>query len=365
MGRIIEHTERLLLLHDCVIIPDFGGFVLQSVSAVYLREEHLFAPSRKEIVFNPTLTHNDGLLVESYMQRYDTDFDKAMKSVRKDVAEMKEQLNDDAELQFGTVGMFFKENERLIFVPAKDSDKLFSVVSYGLPVFHFLPIAARNLFVAGIAKTSENENETTPTVTSENASEIAPKVASKRGKNVLFRIPVTRTFLHVIAVTAAAILIFVLFTIPVSDVNVSSYSASFVPQEIMPRKTVEELTADFVSYSDEMVNGTVSTEPLVDAADSHIANAAVSSPATVNTPTATTGDSTTPAIAETAPTTSSTETTPSASTATTGRASATKSTSNPDAGNRASTTPVAWQSTATANAAAGYAKYYVIIGSYI
>ena len=40
MLRIITHIERLLLTHDCVILPKFGGFVLQILPATYEEEEH-------------------------------------------------------------------------------------------------------------------------------------------------------------------------------------------------------------------------------------------------------------------------------------------------------------------------------------
>ena len=55
MLRIITHIERLLLTHDCVILPKFGGFVLQTLPATYQEEEHLFRPMRKEVMFNVTL----------------------------------------------------------------------------------------------------------------------------------------------------------------------------------------------------------------------------------------------------------------------------------------------------------------------
>ena len=65
MLRIITHIERLLLTHACVILPKFGGFVLQTLPATYQEEEHLFRPMRKEVMFNVTLQHTDGLLSES------------------------------------------------------------------------------------------------------------------------------------------------------------------------------------------------------------------------------------------------------------------------------------------------------------
>ena len=235
MDRLIEHIERLLLRHDCVIIPDFGGFVLQSVSAMYVDNEHSFTPSRKEIVFNPTLTHNDGLLIEAYMQANSIDFSKAQQLVRKDVAGMKEYIEDYSELQIGEVGLFMKDDKRLIFMPGKNSDNMFSVSSYGLPVFHYLPLSLRTPLV--LSKDSASA-----------ASDDSPKkTAVKRGGNVIYNIPVTRTFLRAVATTAAAILLFLFISTPVSDVNNASYSASFVPHEIMPKRTSDDVVSNIFS----------------------------------------------------------------------------------------------------------------------
>ena len=255
MERIFEHIERLLLQHDCIIIPDFGGFVLQSISAEYLDVDHFFTPSRKEIIFNPTLTHNDGLLAESYMQQYTLNFAKAQSLVKKDVAEIKKRLDDNSELQFGTIGLFFKEDERLIFMPAKHSDDLFGIQSYGLPVFYFLPLSTHNVLnvgssatQAGAGRQAETGNET---------ATVADKTF-KNGKNVLYNIPVTRTFLRSIAVIAAAILLFLFLATPVSDVNIASYSASFVPPEIMPKKTADEVVTGAFSANNDGMNASTS-----------------------------------------------------------------------------------------------------------
>ena len=248
MDRIIKHIERLLLQHDCVIIPDFGGFVLQSASAVYLDDEHSFTPARKEIIFNPTLTHNDGLLVESYMQEYSVDFEKAQQWTRKDVASMKSTLNENSELQLGKIGFFVKESERLLFMPAKSSDVLFSTRSYGLPVFHYLPLSARiPVMVAPTVVTSGVNTETR-----EDKNE-------RHGKNIIYYIPVNRTFLRAMAVAAAAILLFLFISTPVSDVNNAAYTASFVPHEMMVKKSAENIATDASSTS-EYVSATSSDE---------------------------------------------------------------------------------------------------------
>ena len=244
MERIIEHIEYLLLQHDCVIIPDFGGFVLQTIPAEFFEESHLFTPAHKEIVFNPTLTHNDGLLIESYMQRYSLDFAKAQILVRKDVTEIKEHVDVFGELRLGSIGLFFKEEERLIFMPAKHSDELFSVQSFGLPVFNFLPLSAHQPSTISSVVTPWQENK----------NEVEPEKTPVRKNNVVYSIPISRTFLRVTTALAAAILLFLFLATPISDVNKSSYSASFVPQEIMPKKTADEIVTDAFSFYNNGIN---------------------------------------------------------------------------------------------------------------
>ena len=85
MLRIITFIVRLLMMHDCVILPKFGGFVLQTLPATYQEEEHLFRPIRKEVMFNVTLQHTDGLLCESYMQTYGVDYRKAQLMLEEDI----------------------------------------------------------------------------------------------------------------------------------------------------------------------------------------------------------------------------------------------------------------------------------------
>jgi cell division protein FtsN len=227
MNRLIEHIERLLLLHDCVIIPDFGGFVLRSVSASYNAEANMFFPPRKEVVFNRTLDHNDGLLMESYMKKYNTDFNRAHQLVGSDTTLLKDTLENEGELLFGKVGFFVKDEERLVFMAEKNSDLLFSTSSFGLPIFHFLPLKSRK--------------QSAPVLLTAAVQPVEEGSEMSENKNILYKIPVTKTFMRVAAAVAAAILLFLLISTPVKDVNKESYKASFVPQEIMPAKTIEDV----------------------------------------------------------------------------------------------------------------------------
>ncbi len=59
---ISQYIKELLILNDCVIIPEFGGFVANYKPATI--ENNQFFPPAKEIAFNNKLVSNDGLLIK-------------------------------------------------------------------------------------------------------------------------------------------------------------------------------------------------------------------------------------------------------------------------------------------------------------
>lgn len=223
MLRIITHIERLLLVHDCVIVPKFGGFVLQTVSSVYNGADHQFNPQRKEIVFNITLQHHDGLLSESYMQMYDANYRKAQLMLEEDVEDMKVALQEEKKLSLGVLGSFSLGMEGQVIFHPGNSDS-FSIVSYGLATFNFpqlKPVLAEREEVA--------------------------LLTGRKKKDILY-IPVNRKFLRVVVASAAALALFLLISTPVKDVNQAAYKASFVPTEMVTR-SVPEMKVEEVALS--------------------------------------------------------------------------------------------------------------------
>lgn len=211
MFRIIVHIERLLLVHDCVIVPKFGGFVLQTVSASCSAGEHTFRPLRKEISFNTTLQHNDGLLPESYMQMYNVNYRKAQLMLEEDIESLKTSLQQGEKLLLGVLGSFCIGNEgQLIFYPGKTD--LFSVGSYGLPIFHFPVLSPLQ------------------SVQEENVHLLA---SNKKREKDIFYIPISRKLIRAVVASAAAIALFLLVSTPVKDVNQAAYKASFIPTEMI------------------------------------------------------------------------------------------------------------------------------------
>lgn len=92
MQELVKLTRELLNRHACVIIPDLGGFVVNSKGAVVERKTNRFCPPSAEVVFNPHLTHNDGLLVHAFMTEGGISFDEANRIVADKVKVMKQTL---------------------------------------------------------------------------------------------------------------------------------------------------------------------------------------------------------------------------------------------------------------------------------
>ena len=88
MIELAKHIEILLLDNDCVIVPDFGGFMAHHVDAVYDTEEGLFLPPRRTLGFNPQLYINDSLLAQSYVEAYDLSYPDAIQRIESEVREI-------------------------------------------------------------------------------------------------------------------------------------------------------------------------------------------------------------------------------------------------------------------------------------
>ena len=67
MIELDRHIEILLLSNDCVILPNFGGFMAHHVEARHDDSDGAFLPPLRTIGFNPKLTLNDSLLAQSYV----------------------------------------------------------------------------------------------------------------------------------------------------------------------------------------------------------------------------------------------------------------------------------------------------------
>lgn len=119
MNQLISHIEFLLHDHNCVIIPEFGGFVVNTIPPQRDGIAAFHAPAC-ELVFNRDLIHNDGLLAQSYMKCSDMVFEAAMQKVELDVQLLKRQLREQRMVDMGKLGSFeMHDDKRFVYTPRK------------------------------------------------------------------------------------------------------------------------------------------------------------------------------------------------------------------------------------------------------
>ncbi len=109
MHRFIGYISDLLYLHDCVIIPDFGGFICNYKSAYIDEHSGLICPPSKDILFNRNLTHNDGLLVNWIADKENISYEKAAIQLTLFTEDLKIRLNQKQRIPFGNIGEFYTD----------------------------------------------------------------------------------------------------------------------------------------------------------------------------------------------------------------------------------------------------------------
>ena len=234
MIELAKHIEVLLLENDCVIVPGLGGFIAHNRQAEFKESENLFSSPARTIGFNPQLVMNDGLLVQTYMQAYNTDFPDATRKIEKIVSALKGQLYQKGEVLLPNVGtLYYTMNGTYVFEPS--ADKFFTPYLYGLDNLTLSPLQ--------MAASTEERVTIHTFIHQEN------KNASKESylPNPSHKRTFQRMAQHAVGV-AAAIFLFFLLSVPVEntymdDASYASLSAESMFDAIRGRSAATHLLA--------------------------------------------------------------------------------------------------------------------------
>ncbi len=122
---------QLLLEHDCVILPNFGGFIVRESPCNYNTAKEIIKPYSKSIFFNQHLIENDGLLINSIARLKNIPYDVATTEVETWVKKLANQLDSEGSLGLLKIGTFTKGTEGNKWFAA-DSHLNLSLQTYGL-----------------------------------------------------------------------------------------------------------------------------------------------------------------------------------------------------------------------------------------
>ena len=132
-----EIIGNLLLRHNCVVIPEFGGFVAKQTSARIDFEKGIVHPPKKSILFNRQLINNDGLMISEYAAAHQLSFEDAQTKIYDVTRSWMSELHAGRRISIDRVGYLFQDEEKNICF---EQDRHFNLLmeSFGLGQVHFI-----------------------------------------------------------------------------------------------------------------------------------------------------------------------------------------------------------------------------------
>jgi len=156
MLTVEELIGDLLLRHNCVVIPSFGGFVAKKTSATIDYKNGVIYPPKKSVLFNRQLINNDGLLVAEYSIANKVDYKEAELAVSQITLDWNNKLRNGERITLDKVGyLFFDQEKNLCF----EQDRFFNLLleSYGLGKVHF--VSEEDIEVAKYVKAVQEQKK--------------------------------------------------------------------------------------------------------------------------------------------------------------------------------------------------------------
>ncbi|EKA81918.1 SPOR domain-containing protein [Bacteroides fragilis] len=230
MIELAQHIEVLLLENDCVIVPGFGGFIAHYAPAMRVAEENIFLPPTRVIGFNPQLRLNDGVLVQSYMAVYDTNFSDATKMVEREVAELIAVLHEEGKTDLPNIGEIrYTIHNTYEFIPY--DNKITTPYLYGLDSFEIKELTS--------LRRPEREK-------------ILPLIPKEKKNR---EISVNWAFLRNAVAMIAAVALFFLMSTPVQNTYVEKGNYA----RLLPTDLFEKIEKQSVAMTPVMLKANVAT----------------------------------------------------------------------------------------------------------
>jgi hypothetical protein len=134
--KLTEYIANLLLENDCIIIPNFGGFITNYKPAFIDQVKQKIYPPNKLVVFNKNLTSNDGLLANYIAKQLNIDYNTALIKIEAHIKNWITELNNGGQINIGEVGFLYQSQNTFKFEQNLECNILLS--SYGFTAIPYL-----------------------------------------------------------------------------------------------------------------------------------------------------------------------------------------------------------------------------------
>lgn len=237
MIEIERHIEILLLHNDCVIVPGLGGFMAHHTEAHYDESEQMFLPPQRSLGFNPQLKLNDSLLAQSYVEAYDISYPEAIRRIESEVNEIKQHLSNEGTYELNAIGtLSINDDGNYVFEPNEAGIQTPEL--YGLYSFEMKTLESRkNAIIEASLQNAQAADD------------------NSEADNSTIRIKVA--WIRNAVATAAAILIFFLFTTPVSNSVSQHVNMSALHNNVITKLIPQDINKDEVAVSSKLIKESI------------------------------------------------------------------------------------------------------------
>lgn len=257
MDNLTKHIEYLMLRHDCVVLPGIGAFINVRHPAGFDAERNMWCPMIREVRFNSAVTHDDGLLANSYARKNQTGFQEGRESLTKDLHRLKETLESDGEVTLGYLGILRLDDGVLSFRPLHSASQWAAILGYVE-----IPHIGRKEKIATVAVPEEAAEATD----GEAGNEVAARTERRFDTERNFYIPVNKIFARTAACLIFVVGVMLSLMLPGQE-RKNVEQASVVPVEKLIKETaaVKEVRSE-----PEQVAVPAETEPAAERERYHL-----------------------------------------------------------------------------------------------
>ncbi|MBT8327639.1 MAG: hypothetical protein KJP21_07935 [Bacteroidia bacterium] len=129
---LAKEIAYLLYKHNCVIVPQFGAFLVNEKDAEFNGAAKYASPKQKVVTFNSQIQSNDGLLANHLSTSNGYSYEQGLSTIKEFVKSVNNTLLVKRNTELAEIGTFYlTKEEKLIFVPYHSVN--FAIESFGLP----------------------------------------------------------------------------------------------------------------------------------------------------------------------------------------------------------------------------------------
>ena len=155
---------QLILRHNCVVLPNFGGFVSKTISAQIDFEKGILQAPYKQLLFNRNLINDDGLVLAEYARLNGLYYQEGVSQLTDFTGKLNADLAQGKQVSIPKLGIFSKDADGIVRF---EQDRHFNLLlsSYGLSNVTFVPntVQEETPIIQFVPETTEDQTLKNPT----------------------------------------------------------------------------------------------------------------------------------------------------------------------------------------------------------